>query len=135
MKTFMFFSKINLVSESVWPLQQNLYLEMRMSKGLRDQHIQLGPIICGAFFFQDMIKINQIFRLKAWCVYFQDKKLFWPTEISTCLENSSNLKNHKCLAQKWIYHCKFENFTFFKFTMVNAVLSRTFVIFEVGRIF
>ena len=86
-------------------------------------------------FFQDMIKINQICSLKAWCAYFQDKKLFWPIEISTCLENSSNLKNHKCLAQKWIYHCKFENFTFFKFTMVNPLLSRTFVIFEVGRIF
>ena len=27
------------------------HIEMRMSKGLRGQHFQLGSIICGAFFF------------------------------------------------------------------------------------
>ena len=68
-----------------------------------------------------MIKINQISRLKA-CVYFQDKKLFWPTEISTVLENSSNLKGHMFSAQKWMYHCTFQKVKFFKFTMVHPLL-------------
>ena len=31
-------------------------LEMRMSKGLRGQHFQLGSIICGAFFFLSMLQ-------------------------------------------------------------------------------
>ena len=59
-----------------------------------------------------MIKINQISRLKAWYVYFQDKEEFWPSEISTVLENSSNLIDQRFSAQKWIYHCETETFDY-----------------------
>ena len=79
---------------------------MRMSKGLWGQHFQLGLIICEAFFFQDMIKINQIISLKAWYVYFQNKKEFGTSKISTILENSSNIKNQRFAAKKRIDYCK-----------------------------
>eukprot|EP00493_Phyllostaurus_siculus_P021252 UN21578 len=47
-----------------------------MSKGLGGQTFQLGSIIVGVIFFQDMIEINQISRLQASYVYFQDEKWF-----------------------------------------------------------
>ena len=64
-------------ARSVWV--NNAFRDAHVKKFTRPTFSKRLNHLWGIF-FQDMIKINQISLLKAWCDYFQDKKLFWPTE-------------------------------------------------------
>ena len=86
----------------LWNRFQSIFVEKHYSnRQIRDENHN--------FFVSRHDTNNQISRLKAWCVYFQDEKWFWTTEISAILD-FSNLKDHNFSAQKWISHCNIVNF-------------------------